>query len=134
MNRSWIGLLGAVLVGTALVAGLRAQERQALRALRQAAEGPGRVVFTFADDAQLRAFAQLWNQRERALARLGTLQEYWAQEQRDLAQLSQRLADYHVDTTKSYVLDPDRKVLLEREPALPPPDSRSSPAPTVGPD
>ena len=118
MNRSWVGLVGAVLVGTALVAGLRAQERQAAPP-RQAAGDPGRVVFTFADEAQLRAFAQLWNQRERALSRLSTLQEYWASEQQAMTQLNQRLAaEYHVDPAKSYVLDPDHKLLLER-PSLP---------------
>ena len=115
MNRSSMGVIAAAIAGTALVAGLRAQERQTLRAMRPDAGGPGRVVFTFKDDNQMRAFANLWNQRERSMARLGTLQEYWAQEQRDLAQTQQRLSDYRVDPARSYVLDPQHKVLIETE-------------------
>lgn len=122
MRRSWAGFAAAVVIGTALVTGLRAQEaerstRSALRGSSAAASRAARVVFTFKDDEQMRAFATLWAQRERSMARLGTLQEYWAQEQRDLARLQQRLAEYQVDAAKSYVLDPDRKVLVEADPS-----------------
>ncbi|MBI4322855.1 MAG: hypothetical protein HY596_01115 [Candidatus Omnitrophica bacterium] len=123
MQRQGWWLVGAVVGGGLLMVGLRAQERQAGRPpASKAADGSAQaVVFTFADEAGVQAFANVWRQREQVLARLATLQEYWAREQQELAGLTQRLAaEYHVDVAKSYALDPQRKVLIEQSPSSPP--------------
>lgn len=124
MQRQGWWLVGAVVGSGLLVVGLRAQERQVSRppASKASSGSAQAVVFTFADEAQLQAFANVWRKRERLLARLATLQEYWAAEQQDLAGLNQRLAaEYHVDVAKSYTLDPQRKVLIEQPPSPPAP-------------
>lgn len=138
MQRQGWWLVGAVVCSGLLVVGLRAQERQGSRApgLKVSGGSDQAIVFTFADEAQVEAFAKLWRQRERVLARVATLQEYWAREQQELAGLTQRLAaEYHVDVAKSYALDPQRKVLVEQSPSssasLSPHPAENPPAPSA---
>ena len=72
-------------------------------------------VFTFADDAQIQQFAQLWQQRQATLTKLAVLRTYETQEDSALKQLNDQLtSQFHVDTMKSYALDTKRKVLVER--------------------
>lgn len=138
MQRQGWWLVGAVVGGGLLMVGLRAQERQVGRPPVPKASGGSAqtVVFTFADEAGVQAFANVWRQREQVLARLATLQEYWAREQQELAGLTQRLAaEYHVDVAKSYALDPQRKVLIEQSPSSPVPvpaqPAETPPAPSA---
>lgn len=80
------------------------------------------VVHTFADEDQMKVFADLWRQRQSVLLRMSVLQSYWNEEQAAIAQLNDKLKqDYQVDPSKSYSLDTKRRVLVERpgEPAAP---------------
>lgn len=89
------------------------------------------IVYTFQNDEQMRAFTNLWQQRQGIVVRMTVLESYWREEQRVMTQINNRLAiDYKLDTTKNYMLDPDRRVLVEREPSSPSPASPASSAPS----
>jgi len=92
----------------------------------EAVAGEEKIVYTFEDDEALRQFTDLWQQRQSIILRMTVLQAYWNEEQAALAELNNVLtSQYHTDATKNYVLDGDRRVLIEREvpaaPALPTP-------------
>ena len=75
-----------------------------------------RIVFTFAGDEQMRAFTELWRERQGILVRINVLQAYWSEEQLSLTRLNNKLAaDYKLDTTKNYTLDTERRLLIEQE-------------------
>ncbi|MBI3011245.1 MAG: hypothetical protein HYY58_01975 [Candidatus Omnitrophica bacterium] len=74
-------------------------------------------VHTFADDAAMEEFMNLWRQRQGAAVRLDVLRAYWDSEKIRLDQLDKQLAaDYQVDVTKPYTLDEQRRALIEHEP------------------
>jgi len=78
--------------------------------------GERKVIYTFADDAAMQAFAQLWQQRQSILLRMAVLKAYWDSEQQLVTQLNETLATtYQVDVAKAYTLDDQRLVLVERE-------------------
>ena len=82
----------------------------------------GKVAYTFENDEKMRQFAALSQQRQGILLRLSVLRAYAGEEQANLMELDQRFAkEYGLDVTKSYMLDPRRRVLLEQEapPAAP---------------
>ena len=84
-------------------------------------EGEGKVMYTFEDDAKLKAFAELWQERQAILLRMSVLRSYWDEEQVSLNQLNSRVAsEYHLDVTKNYMFDSKRRAIVEREPAAPP--------------
>ena len=86
------------------------------------------VIHTFADQEAVQAFATLWRERQAMVLRMRVLQAYWENEQAALTDLNSRLAaDYHLDTTKSYFLDSQRHVLIERE--VPPATASEAEAP-----
>lgn len=121
MKRATLWIVGAGVVSVALMLALRAQEQQAQA---PAPEGVSvtpaeeRAAFTFTDEAQMQQFAQLWQQRQGMITRMAVLQAYFSQEQASLAQVNQLLlSQYNLDVTKNYTLDPQRKVLIEREAA-----------------
>jgi len=88
-----------------------------------------KVVHTFADDAAMEAFAQLWQQRQSMVVRMAVLKAYWDSEQQLLNQLNDTLkTTYQVDVTQRYTLDNQRLVLIER-PAPPAPQEAAAPAP-----
>ena len=90
----------------------------------------GKIVHTFEDEAKMKEFANLWQQRQAILVRMTVLQAYWEQEQATLTQVNSRLvADYQLDVTKNYVMDSQRRVLIEREapPAAPQPVATAPP-------
>jgi len=88
----------------------------------------GKVVHTFADEPAMRAFADLWQQRQSVLVRMAVLKAYWDSENSLVGQLNKQFADdYQVDVAKLYALDEQRRVLIER-PAPPAPQ----PAATEG--
>ncbi len=77
---------------------------------------PERAVYTFADEAKMREFAAIWQQRQALLVRMSVLQAYWDEERAALGTLNEQLQKtYSLDVSKSYVLDTDRRVLVERE-------------------
>lgn len=136
MKRPTIGIVGAVIASVALVIALQAQERQVRQstpsqtpAATQDSPAPqenGKVVFTFSDDEQMEQFAQLWQQRQAAITRLAVLQAYANQEQSTVRRINDELlAQYNLDVNKEYALDPDERVLVEREPA----EGAQAPAP-----
>ena len=86
---------------------------------------PEKIAYTFDDEAKMKDFTQLWQQRQTVLLRMTVLQSYWNEEQATLAKLNNQLATtYHLDATKNYSLDSTRHVLIERE------NLRSSQPPT----
>lgn len=90
----------------------------------------GKVVHTFEDEAKLKEFAALWQQHQAHMLRSALLEDYWNSEQAHLTQLNNQLnSQYGLDAEKSYLLNPDRKVILERE--TPPPGTETVP-PTAG--
>ena len=79
-------------------------------------KAPEHVVYTFESDERMKEFAGLWQKRQTMLLRMSVLKSYWEQEQDALTQLSKNLAtDYHLDLSKSYTLDAQRRMILERE-------------------
>ena len=91
---------------------------------------PEKIAYTFDDEAKMKEFTHLWQQRQTVLLRMTVLQSYWNEEQAALAKLNNQLATtYHLDATKNYSLDPTRRVLIEREsPRTPPPTAGAAPA------
>ena len=86
---------------------------QAIQEGMSPVEGP--VVYTFADDEQMRAFGQRWQQRQGLVLRLAMLDAYWNNEQSTLNTVNQRITnEYHLDTSKNYMLNSDRRVIAER--------------------
>jgi len=106
---------------------------QAIQESMSPVEGP--VVHTFADDEQMKSFAQRWQQRQGLLLRLAMLEAYWNNEQGTLNVINQKItSDYHLDTSKNYMLESERKVIVER-PASPPAEGAAAPqtpAPAAG--
>jgi hypothetical protein len=93
----------------------QAKEAVAAPAPPPAADEAGTITHTFQDDNQVQEFAALWQQRRQVLLRMAVLQSYWDQEQAGLAELNKHLAEtYHVDPSKSYRLDTDRRALIEQ--------------------
>jgi hypothetical protein len=87
----------------------------------------GTVVHTFASDDEMRAFAQRWQQRQALLIRQAMLEAYWNNEQSSLNAVNQRITnDYQLDSSKNYVLDSERRVILER-PGAPGDDAPATP-------
>jgi len=78
------------------------------------AEGE-RIVYQFEDEAKMREFAGLWQQRQKALLRLTVLRAYWDNEQSGAAALNTQLqTQYSLNPTSNYVLDGEKRVLIER--------------------
>jgi len=121
MKRAVLWIVGVGIVGVGLMLALRAQEQA--QAPSQAQQPPAtaqqeKVAFTFTDDAQMQAFAELWQQRQVVLTRMAVLQAYLDQEQAGLAQVNQQLlSQFNLDVNKNYTLNTARKVLIEQEPA-----------------
>lgn len=116
MKRATWGVIAAAIASVALVVALQAQEQRLAAQQEQvtAEKEEGKVIFTFADEEKMKAFAATWQQRQAMLAKMAVLESYWKQEQSRLDQTNQQLlADYQLDVNKSYTLDPDRRVLLE---------------------
>jgi hypothetical protein len=73
------------------------------------------VVHTFPDEEAMAEFTTRWQHQQDIRLRISLLQAYWNQEQGRFTQLNQRLTDeYHMDIAKNYVLDPDRRMLIEQ--------------------
>lgn len=94
-----------------------------------------KIAYTFDDEAKMKEFTHLWQQRQTILLRMTVLQSYWGEEQAALAKLNNQLAaTYHLDATKNYSLDSARRVLIEREgprsspPATPAASSAEAPS------
>lgn len=105
------------------------QPAQAATPAAPAAQPGEQVAFTFSDQAQMRQFATLMQQRQGLVLRMAVAQDYWNQEQAALGGVDKKLtADYQLDTAKQYALDAERRVLLERAPP-----SDAAPAVTTAP-
>ena len=86
------------------------------QAATETAPGAERVVHSFSDDAQLQAFANLWQQRQGVTVRLTVLRAYVSEEESALTQLNNIMHDdYSIDPLKEYLLDTERRVILEVE-------------------
>lgn len=72
------------------------------------------VVHTFADDEAMRAFSTLWQQHQGVVLRMRVIESYWNEDQAAMGELNGKLAaDYHLDPTKRYLLDGQRRVIVE---------------------
>ena len=132
MKQSLWGVIAAAGASVVVVVALQAQEHrlaktppppvaQPAKEAKEAKE-EGTAVFTFPDDATMQAFATLWQQRQVLLTKAAVLQDYWKQEQANLAHINQQLlTDYHLDVKNNYTLDRDKRVLIERAPSAEPP-------------
>ena len=140
MKRTLVWVVGLCVASLGVVFALRAQERQIAKAPAApasaastpaqppAAPPAGTVVHTFADQTEMEQFAQVWRQRQAALARSAVLESYLSQEQQALKQISEELLNkYHLNVDKAYTLDTERKALLERE--GPPPGQEAAAMP-----
>ena len=138
---SWGIAVGAVVA--ALVV-LRGQGREASVAIAEPMKGPSaqpaaqtspeagkkeeKIAHTFEDEAKMRAFAKLWQQRQGVIVRMTVLKAYFSEEQAALDELNQKItSDYQLDATKNYLLDPKRRVLIERDmPVVAAPEASSN--------
>ncbi len=112
----------AVVAGGAWASAKNKPDAPATPAQAPATAAPETLVHTFTDEEQMKAFAELWRQRQNATLRMSVLQSYWNEEQAVISQLNEKLKqDFQVDSSKSYSLDTQRRVLLERpaEPVTP---------------
>ncbi len=83
-----------------------------------------KIAYTFSDDAKIKDFTNLWQQRQGIILRMTVLQAYWNEEQAALKQVNDKVtADYKLDPSKNYFLDAKRHVLIEREAPPAPPGS-----------
>ena len=142
MKRTALWVLVLCLGSAGVVVALRAQERQIAKAPAAAATPtppskaasappPGKSVHTFADEAEMEQFAQVWRQRQAAMARSAVLESYLTQEQQTLKQINEELmSKYSLDINKAYTLDTEHKTLIERE--GPPPGQAPGAAGGVG--
>ena len=86
------------------------------------------VVHTFADDAQVKDFARIWQQRHAIVVRASALETYWNTEQTILGQLNSQLGSrYGLDATKTYTLNTDQRTLIERPAAESPEEAAAKP-------
>ena len=128
MKRNLLWGIGAIAASAMLVTILRAEDKVAPKpgsasmpmaqpaGANASKDSKDKIAFTFKDEPQMREFATMWQQRQVILARMAVLQNYWNQEQGNLSEINQKfLSQYNLDVNKNYALDPDRKVLLERE-------------------
>jgi hypothetical protein len=99
-----------------------------------AAQPDEKIVHTFSNDDDVKAFAGLWQQRQGIITRMAVLRAYWSEEQARLNEMDTQLtSSYKLDLKKRHILSQERKVLIELE-ALPeasaPVSPQSSAAPT----
>lgn len=115
-----VGVVGLIVgLGLMAEAAKKQQAEKKTEAPPAAAMPEEKVAFTFENDEKMEEFTRLWQQRQGMIVRMTVLQAYWNEEQAALAQVNNKLAaDYQLDTSKNYSLDPKRRVLIERE-ALP---------------
>ena len=140
MRRTALWVVGLCVASAGVVFALRAQERQIAKAPAAAAapaapapsktpEQPpqGKTVHTFTDQTEMEQFAQVWRQRQAALARSAVLESYMTQEQQMLKQMNEELlSKYSLDVAKAYTLDAEHKTLIEHE--GPPPGQEAASA------
>jgi len=143
MRRTFFWFIGAVLVSAGLVWALQAQEQQSAKAAAsgssaQQAAAPSdageHVAFRFTDEAQMAEYTKVLQERQGILIRMQVLQQYFSEEQSRLSALNKDIiAKYQLDETKAYILDAERKVLVEREapPEPPPAQPGSASTPTA---
>src|SRR3989338_6241043 len=94
-------------------------EGQAAGAPASAEEGT--VVHTFATEDEMKTFATLWQQRQGSGVRLAVLKSFWDEENTELTKLNGALTEtYQLDVTKNYMLDANRRVIVERPAAAEP--------------
>src|SRR3989338_5716603 len=81
----------------------------------------GTIVHTFATEDEMKTFATLWQQRQGSGVRLAVLKSFWDEENTELTKLNGALTEtYQLDVTKNYMLDPNRRVIVERPAAAEP--------------
>ena len=84
-------------------------------------------------DEEMKQFANAWQQRQGSGVRLAVLKSFWDEETVSLNTLNESLTStYHLDVTKNYQLDANRRVVIERaqeEPSAVTPAVFSEPPP-----
>ena len=96
-------------------------------------DGKENIVHTFANDDEVKTFANEWQQRQGIITRMAVLRAYWSEEQSRLGEMDKQLSStYKIDLKKRHVLSPERKVLLEMEPLPEAQNTDVPPAPSTG--
>lgn len=114
--------IGIGVASLSLAVALQAQEQKGKKDAAAGEKKEEKVAFTFKDDDQMKEFAQFWQQRQGVFTRMAVLQDYWNFEQAGMNEANKQLLEkYNLDVSKSYTLDADRKVLIEREGVQQPP-------------
>ena len=91
--------------------------------------GEEKVVHTFTDEAEMKTFADLWQQHQGSGVRMAVLKSFWDEDNAALTKLNEAFtATYKLDTTKNYRFDAQRRVIVEA-PHLPPGVGGTPPAP-----
>ena len=89
----------------------------------------GKVVHTFEDEAKLKEFAAVWQQRQAHVLRSALLESYWNSEQATLTKFNSQLnSEYGLDVDKNYVINSERRVILEEQ--APPAGAEATPPAT----
>lgn len=111
----FLRVLGVGLLGWGMgVGSAAAAEEPAPAAAVAPAAQEEKVIYTFSNEDQMKTFAQLWQQRRGMLVRMSVLKAYFDEEQTRLQELDQKLAaDYKIDVNKNYILDSQRRVIVE---------------------
>ena len=135
MKRTIIGGVLIALIGGGLLWGLKTQSQRSdaskVQSLSPAGLKPGKVAFTFSDDAQMQQFGLMWRDRQASLTRAAVMRAYWDEAKVELDQLNQQLSStYQMRADREYTLDTDRKVLIEREARAAAPSSPPAPPAT----
>lgn len=87
--------------------------------------GEEKAVHTFADEAEMKTFANLWQQHQASGVRMAVLKSFWDEDNAALTKLNEAFAaTYKLDTTKNYRLDAQRRAIVE----APHPAAPASPA------
>lgn len=75
----------------------------------------GAPAHTFANEEEMKVFATVWQQRQNTGVRVAALQSLWDEQKKALDALNQTITStYHLDTTKNYALNAERRVLIEQ--------------------
>lgn len=73
------------------------------------------IVYQFGDEAKMREFASVWQSRQKTLLRMAVLRAYWENEQAGATALSTQLeTQYHLNPAGNYILNAEKRVLMER--------------------
>ena len=79
-----------------------------------ASDTVGKIIYSFQNEDDLKAFAQLIQLKQSVLNRIAVLQNYQLTERANLENVSgQLMLKFRIDPNKNYNLDPEKKIVTE---------------------